>query len=113
VNPPSSEPAARKKNNCLPSLKQGSNTTWSDFNDKPHNILYERRKPNVNGVLTAQNQAFLLTSPMINSISAPCGLNEKNHVISTIQTIYAKKIREEVTLKPPVGDGSLFIGRLV
>jgi hypothetical protein len=63
--------------------------------------------------LTARNHAFLLTSPMINSISAPCSFNTENQVISTIPTIYEEKIREEVTLKPPVGDGSLFIGRLV
>jgi hypothetical protein len=38
----------------------------------------------------------------------------ENYEILTIPTIYAEKIREEVTLKPPVGDGSIsIIGRLV
>jgi hypothetical protein len=44
-----------------------------------------------NSGLTARNHAFLLTSTMIDSISAPCSLNDVNHVISTILTIYAKK----------------------
>jgi hypothetical protein len=54
--------------------------------------LYEI--PTANGTygLTARNHAFLLTNPMINSISAPCSFNEENHVISIIPTIYAEKI---------------------
>jgi hypothetical protein len=71
--------------------KQGLNTTWRCFDNGVYHILYQ--SPTVNGGfgLTARNHAFLLTSPMINSISAPCSFNEKNHVISIIPTIYAEK----------------------